>query len=274
MEMVMCRADRRSPTWGGLGPIWAAFFALSGCGTAGSLTPMDLDAVEQALGAPSGELEGTDARGLAYTVFNARTILSIMTVAAEALPGIDRSPLFEPESVEGCRSEVPRGFEIDMPCLGYPFGKMRVQAQSELANDNGTYEITLDKAAVEEALIAEGTFLMRVEGIANPVAIEKTSIAPTAVIDGMPRFFETLEGAGIVVDNSRGNEALYYVVAVLSGTYVIQVDEITSTAEALVYTVQDNKNLWSCSSQLSGNQILESECRTPVGQGDFAELKF
>ena len=116
---------------------------------------------------------------------------------------------------------------------------------------------------------------MRVEGIANPLAVEKTTLAPTAIVDGMPRFFERLEQAGIVIDNSRGNEDLYYVVAVLAATFVAQVDEVQSTDEYLVYTVRDAKNLWSCTTRITeDNGLCGSECRTPVGQGDFAELRF
>lgn len=244
------------------------------CGSAGALTPLDLDQVEQALGAPSGELELTDARGLTYTVYNARTVLRLIEVAAESLPGIDRSPLFEQTDLAGCESAVARGFEVDMPCLGHHTGKLRLQAMSELANDNGLYELTVARASLSPALIVDGKFPMRVEGIANPVAVEKTTLAPTAVIDGMPRFFETLEQVGIVVDNTRNSEALYYVVAALGTTFVVQVDELTSREDKLVYTVQDVKNLWSCSSQVQDNTILDSECRTPVGQGDFAELRF
>ncbi len=244
-----------------------------GCGVKEALTPLDLDLIEQALGAPSGELEATDARGLAYTLYNARTILEVAVVSAAALPGIDRSPLFVPTALEGCQRDVPRGFEIDMPCLGHPTGKVRLEAQSELANDNGTYQLTLARASVQPDLIVDGAFPMRVEGIANPVAVEKTTLAPAAVIDGMPRFFETLEQVGIVVDNSRGKEALYYVISVLNGTYVVQVESMAPEG-TMVYTVQDVKNLWNCISHVDAHQISDSECRTPVGQGDFAELKF
>lgn len=251
----------------------ATTLGIVGCGASGSLTALDLDQIEQALGAPTGELEATDARGLAYALYNTRSVLEVASVASGALPGIDRSPLFQPTDLEGCQSEAPRGFEIDMPCLGHPTGKVRLQAQSELANDNGAYELTLARASVRTDLIVDGAFPMRVEGIANPVAIEKTTLAPTAVIDGMPRFFETLEQTGIVIDNSRGNEALYYVISVLEGSFVVQVDD-NAAEGTLVYTVQDVKNLWSCTSMVSEHEITNSECRTPVGQGDFAELKF
>ena len=251
-----------------------ALVVLAGCDPTGALVPLDLDRIEQALGAPTGELETTDARGLAYTVYNARTVLSAVTVAAEVLPGIDRSPLFMPRQLSGCTKDVPRGFEVDFPCLGLVAGKLRLEAMSELANDNGTYQLSLTRASLAAGLYAEGTFQMRVEGIANPVAVEKTTLAPVARINGMPRFFEVLEEAGIVIDNTRGNEALYYVVAILGGTFVIQVDEQQSSDTALVYSIEDAKNLWSCVSKRDANTITESECRTPVGQGDFAELKF
>lgn len=253
----------------------AAAALLAGCDPTGALQALDLDRIELALGAPTGELEATDARGLAYTVYNARTVLAAVAVGAEALPGIDRSPLFQPpRQLSGCSKEVPRGFEVDFPCLGLVAGKLRLEAMSELANDNGTYQLTLTRASLTEGLYAEGTFQMRVEGIANPVAVEKTTLAPVARLKGMPRFFEVLQESGIVIDNSRGNEALYYVVAVLDGTFVIQVDEQQSSDTALVYAVEDVKNLWSCVSKLEGRTITDSECRTPVGQGDFAELKF
>lgn len=252
----------------------AGSLGFAGCGTSSSLTALDMERVEQALGAPTGELESTDARGLAYTVYNARTLLDVVAVAAERLPGIDRSPLFTPTDLEGCTDDVARGFEVDLPCLGLHTGKLRLQAQGELANDNGTYELALERASLSPALIVDGAFPMRVEGIANPVAVEKTTLTPTAVIDGMPRFFDTLEQAGIVIDNTRGDEALYYVVAVLDSTFVVQVDEQVSDEATLAYSVQDVKNLWSCSSQVQDQQILDSECRTPVGQGDFAELRF
>lgn len=244
------------------------------CDSVGALTSLDLDTIEQALGAPTGELESTDARGLTYTVYNARTVLGIVEVGAEALPGIDRSPLFEQTDLSGCMSDISRGLEIDMPCLGHHTGKLRLQAQSELANDNGLYELDVARASLSPELIVNGKFPMRVEGIANPVAVEKTTLAPVAQIEGMPRFFDTVEEVGIVIDNTRNSEALYYVVAALGATFVIQVDEVTSAEDKLVYTVQDVKNLWSCASQVQDNEILDSECRTPVGQGDFAELRF
>ncbi|MCA9549092.1 MAG: hypothetical protein KC933_03590 [Myxococcales bacterium] len=249
---------------------------LAGCDPTGALIPMDLDTIEQALGAPNGELETTDARGLAYTIYNLRTVLQAVEVAAEALPGIDRSPLFEADAPDltGCIKDVPRGFEVDFPCLGLVAGKLKLEAMSELANDNGTYQLSLTRASLSEGLYAEGSFQMRVEGIANPVAVEKTTLAPVARLNGMPRFFETVEQAGIVIDNSRGNEALYYVASVLDATFVVQVDETQSTDTALLFRVQDVKNLWTCTSKLDGNTITSSECRTPVGQGDFAELRF
>lgn len=250
-----------------------AALGCAGCGASGSLAPLDLDQVEQALGAPTGELEATDARGLAYALYNTRSVLEVALAAASALPGIERSPLFTPTDLEGCQKDVARGFEVDLPCLGHPTGKVRVQAQSELANDNGTYELTLARASIRSDLIVDGAFPMRVEGIANPVAVEKTTLAPIAVIDGMPRFFETLEQTGIVIDNSRGNEAVYIVLSVLQGTFVVQVDD-KAPEGTLAYTVQDVKNLWSCSSMVKDHEITQSECRTPVGQGDFAELKF
>lgn len=255
-------------------PAIASALLLCACDATGALEAIEIEQVEQALGAPTGELERTDARGLAYRVYNARTVLRIVEVPSAEMPGIDRSPLFVPTDLEGCASDIPRGFEVDLPCLGHPSGQIRVQANSELANDNGGYSVQLQGASVEADLEVDGTFEMRVEGIANPVAIEKTTLAPVVVVDGMPRFFEALESAGIVIDNTRGQEAIYYVVVALGRSFVIQVDETESTPERLVYTVQDVKNMWTCTSALSGHEILGSSCRTPVGQGDFAQLEF
>ncbi|MCB9653845.1 MAG: hypothetical protein H6729_06915, partial [Deltaproteobacteria bacterium] len=50
---------------------------------------------------------------------------------------------------------------------------------------------------------------------------------------------------------------------------------VTSKASDRVqFRVNDVRNTWSCEATLNGAVVIETECRTPIGQGDYAVLHF
>lgn len=251
----------------------SVLISLYACSPTRVLTPLSLDDVEEALESPSGELEITDAKGLAYTVLATDRLVSTFTIAAPELPGFQRSPLFDPRDLGDCVREHNRGFDIDYVCLGHPSGTLRVEATGEFANENGDYDVKLDAISIEEGIVIEGSAMMRVSGIANPTSPERTVVAPIAYVAGLPERFEAVERTAVVLNNDRGDETLSCVTTTLQKTFVFRSLE-SPDPEELLYTVRDKKNVWDCISRLEGLSILKSECRTPIGQGDFAVLEF
>ncbi len=247
---------------------------LMACGGGVPLDPLDFDRMQQALGAPTGELELADARGIAYTILNLRSVRRALDLASAEIPGVQRSPLFTKPSVDGCVNEVARGVEVDFGCLGDTAGKLSVVAKSELANDNGNYDVVFDRSNAEPNLRVDGTARMRVEGISNPVAVEKTSIAPILLVRGRPRFFEELDRAGIVILNERNEEELFFVIEAQGATFVVTPETENESDNPMRYGLRDVKNQWNCSADLQDEALGSGVCRTPVGQGDFAQLEF
>lgn len=247
--------------------------ACAACTPLGALQPYDIDRVEQDLESPSGELETTDSLGLAYMIFATRAVLAGVGVAAAELPGLNRSPLFDQDDVVQCRSEVEGGFEIDYECLPDKGGRLRVTTASGFANENGDYRIQLEGLSVVAGLSIDATAEMRVEGVANPTMVERTTVAPLGFVNEMPERFRAVEQTAFVVENERGKEKLSFITVVLEDTYAWAVTDSRRDGE-LGYTIRDRRNVWDCTSEVDGTSILSSECRTPVGQGDFAVLRF
>ncbi len=253
--------------------VLSAVAATAACTPLGALQPYDIDRVEQDLDSPSGELETTDSLGLAYMIFATRAVLSGVTVASAELPGLNRSPLFDQEDVVQCRSEVENGFEIDFECLPEKQGTLRVTNSSGFANENGDYRLQLEDLSVVPGLSIDASADMRVEGVANPTMVERTTVAPLGFVNEMPERFRAVEQTAFVVENERGREKLSFVTVILEDTYAWAVTDSRRDGE-LGYTIRDRRNLWDCTSEVDGTSILSSECRTPVGQGDFAVLRF
>lgn len=245
----------------------------SACSPTGALTRLDVDGIDDRLAAPSGELESTDALGLAYLILNTREVLGVIRPSVAELPGLNRSPLFEQAEVIQCRSDDDQGFVIDYDCLPEKSGKLRVAADRGFANENGDYTLELQNVSVKTGIRIEGSALMRVEGVANPTKVEKTIIAPIGFVTGSPERFDAVEKTAIVVDNTRGKEKLACLTVVLDETYSWSVTDSRRDGE-LGYSIRDKRNIWDCTSQVDGMSILSSECRTPIGQGDFAVLRF
>lgn len=244
-----------------------------GCSPTGALTAMPIEGIDDRIAAPSGELEVTDALGLAYMISATRAFFVGVAASSAELPGLNRSPLFDHDEVVQCRTEEPDGFSIDYDCLPEKEGRLRIFAESGFANENGDYRLQLDALSVEEGLTLDATARMRVEGIANPTKVEKTIIAPVGFVDGLPDRFRAVENTAIVVDNTRGSEKVTCVTIILGETYAWTLTDSRRDGE-LDYSIRDKRNIWECTSQIDGASILGSECRTPVGQGDFAVLKF
>lgn len=250
-----------------------AWLAGAACTPLGALQPYDVDRIEDDIEAPSGELETTDSLGLAYMIFATRAVLAGVSVASAELPGLNRSPLFDQEDVVQCRSEAENGFEIDYACLPEKSGRLRVTAASGFANENGDYRLGLEGLSVVPGLSIDANADMRVEGVANPTMTERTTVAPLGFVNEMPERFRAVEQTAFVIDNTRGKEKLTFVTIILEDTYAWTVTDSRRDGE-LGYTIRDRRNIWDCTSEVDGTSILSSECRTPVGQGDFAVLRF
>ena len=244
------------------------------CTPTGALTRLDVDGIDDRLALPSGELEETDALGLAYLIINTREVLEAIAPAAAELPGMNRSPLFDQSDVVQCRKDDDSGYEIDYDCLPEDrSGALRVDPERGFANENGDYRIELKNISVKDGVTVEADALMRVEGVANPTKVEKTIFAPVGFVRGMPPTFDAVEQTAIVVDNTRGKEKLSCLTMVLDQTYAWSVTDSKRDGE-LGYSIRDKRNIWDCTSQVDGTTIVSSECRTPIGQGDFAVLRF
>lgn len=247
----------------------------SACSPTSVLTSMSLDAVEDAIGEPTGELEIADARGLAYRVLGTDAIVRSLAPAASRLPGVHRSPLFPQQDMGSCVEERQGGLHIDYACAGGS-GTLRLDASGDFANENGDYAIAMDGLSTEAGIAIDGEAEMRVAGVANPTAPERTSIAPIAYVEGLPDRYEAIEQSAIVVDNERGHEAMACVTMLLGESFAYEVGEAAHAGE-LVYRIRDRRNVWDCRSELDrsrGLAIAASECRTPIGQGDYAVLRF
>lgn len=244
-----------------------------GCSATAHLDPLPLDQVESALAAPTGALEATDALGLAYVILGADVALNATLVAASELPGVRRSPHFALVEVASCGQHEPARMVVDYPCLGFPAGQLGIVSESLTPNENGDYDLSLEGINLGEGAEVDGDAHLRVEGVANPTTTERALLAPVARLGSFPERFQELDQVGLRIGLTRGAEDVEGVAVILGETYAFRFTDTHSKAGAL-YSVRDARNLWTCRSEREGRQILKSECKTPVGHGDFAVLRF
>lgn len=243
------------------------------CSPTAHLDPLPLETLEAQLAAPTGALEETDALGLAYAILGSDVALSATLVAATELPGVRRSPHFALVEVASCGQHEAQRMVVDYPCLGFPAGQLGIVSESLTPNENGDYELSLEAIDLGAGAEVDGSALMRVEGVANPTTTERALLSPVARLEAFPERFAELSRVGLRIGLTQGAEEIEGVAEILGQTYSFRFTDTNSPAGAL-YSVRDARNLWTCRSERDGRQILKSECKTPVGHGDFAVLRF
>jgi hypothetical protein len=243
------------------------------CSPTAHLDPLPLETLEAQLAAPTGALEETDALGLAYAILGTDVALSATLVAATELPGVRRSPHFALVEVASCGQHDEQKMIVDYPCLGFPAGQLGIVSDSLTPNENGDYELSLEAIDLGAGAEVDGSALMRVEGVANPTTTERALLSPIAHLEAFPERFAELSRVGLRIGLTRGAEEIEGVAEILGETFSFRFTDTNSPAGAL-YSVRDARNLWTCRSERDGRQILKSECKTPVGHGDFAVLRF
>ena len=250
-----------------------AAFLFSACSPEQKLTALAVEDVESGLANPTGALENTDTMGLAYVILGTHHVLAVLIVSSSRLPGVDRSTLFEHGDIDNCTREVGASVEVDYQCLGHASGKLRIEAAGRFASANGDYDLSIGGASVSAGVTVRGAVAMRVQGVANPTRTERVIMNVTAIASGLPERFEAVHETGIVLDNDDQGERLMFVSRVLGETFAWSRRASTLDTE-IIYSIQDRNNYWDCSSRVEDRRITESECRTPIGQGDFAALRF
>lgn len=250
----------------------AASLFLFACDPTARLQSFPLDDVDAAMKLPTGALERTDALGLAYTVLGTQRFLRASLVAADQLPGLRLASAYAAATASRCARREDLRTAVDYGCLGFPSGELDVRALSRHPNDNGDYALELSGIDLAEGEVLDGSSPMRVEGVANPTEPERVVFAPVATLEGFPRFFTDLEHVAVRISTAGGEQGTDCVTTVLEDTFVFQV--LALDEAALSFAVRDARNLWTCRSELEGRRIRHSECRTPVGQGDYARLRF
>jgi hypothetical protein len=259
----LCQSGPRRSCW-----IVLAF----GCSPAGDLVPFPLAEVEDHLAMPTGALERTDALGVAYAAFETDRFMTFAAVVADQIPGLRQSSRYAELDSSACTEKEDLFTRVDYRCLGHPDGELTVRALGRYPNDNGEYELELSGVDLGHGDRIDGTAHLLVEGIANPTAPERAILIPVARLGGFPRFFSLLERVAVEMSTENGDEGVEYLSSILNATFVAEVQEVTDSS--LLYTVRDAGNLWTCRSERDEMRLMGSECRTPVGQGDFGVLRF
>ncbi|MBK8012598.1 MAG: hypothetical protein IPK13_14705 [Deltaproteobacteria bacterium] len=256
---------------------------VSGCAPFAGFESFALDEVEPALDQPTGVLESTDGLRLTYSILGADRLTDLLRFSASELPGLRRissstaNTSDNPGQDAECKQDDGTMVFVDYACLGLRAGGIRVTARAETPNENGDYAVELlglngAPAMTTPELLIDGEANMRVVGIANPNADDRIIIAPVALLDGLPEDFQRLENVGARLRISNGRWIVDHVASQFDVTFALSVTG--KTTDRVAFRVNDVRNTWSCEAKLEGAIVMETECRTPVGQGDYAVLRF
>jgi hypothetical protein len=246
---------------------------VAGCAPTAHLDPYPVADLESSLLAPTGSLEETDALGLAYAILGTEVAIQAALVSASELPGVRRSPEFVAVEIRNCGKRDAARMVVSYPCLGWPQGELAIASTTLTPNENGDYDLELLQIDLGAGAMIDGSATLRVEGVANPTTTERALLAPIAVLDGFPERFDHLSRVGVRIDLTRGSEKVESLAEILGQTYAFRFDE-KSGPSVVNYTVRDARNVWTCRTEVDGQRILRSECKTPVGHGDYAVLRF
>ncbi|MCC6811677.1 MAG: hypothetical protein IT381_29875 [Deltaproteobacteria bacterium] len=249
------------------------FLCFAACESEQAAQEADLARLVEASESPTGALETTNSKLLAYTVWSTQRVVDAIAAAASELPGLRQSPTFKKGDAAPCRSGEMRKMSIDYGCLGFASGTLKLLAHGRYPNDNGDYEITLAKIAAAEGEGAiDGTMMLHVEGLGDEDRDDQALMSISAKISGLPESYATLDRPGIVASVDEKGGPIYGFAKVYDQTFVFK--DVARVEARLIYSIRDRKNLWGCESAIDGETIGESQCRIPEGSGDWAILRF
>lgn len=235
-----------------------------------------LERLEDDAESPTGVLETTDAKALAYTIYGTQRVVDAIASASSELPGLRQSPVFARGDASECARGTMQKLAVDYGCLGYGAGRMTMRARGAYPNDNGDYDLTLTDVHQNGEGAISAKITLHVEGLGDGDLEDKVLFVLDATLAAAPESFATISGPGLVASVEKGGGAVYGLARVQEKTFVFK--NLVRTADNhFVYDVRDKKNLWHCDSALSaehGDTIEASNCRVQEGTGDWAILRF